>query len=60
MGHGTGFGYALWAIAQGLVIAMGCSEGFGSALWVVAQHLVMRYGPLRKTNYHSAELDNSF
>jgi hypothetical protein len=39
---------------------MGHSEEFGLALWAMAQHLVLRYGPERKTNYHSAELDNSF
>jgi hypothetical protein len=49
MGHSAGFGYALWAIAQGLVIpygplrkiwlsAMGPGAGFGYVLWAIAQN----------------------
>jgi hypothetical protein len=49
MGHGAGFGYALWAIAQDLVIrngllrriwlnAMGIGAAFGFVLWAVAQN----------------------
>ncbi len=60
--------FVIWPIAQDLVMRMGRvwlspmgrSEGFGSALWAMAQHLILRYGRLHKTNYHSAELDNSF
>jgi hypothetical protein len=49
MGHSAGFGYALWAIAQGLVIRYGpyrriqlsaicrCAA-FGYALWAIAQN----------------------
>jgi hypothetical protein len=29
MAHSAGFGYALWAVVQGLVSAMGRNEGFG-------------------------------
>jgi hypothetical protein len=39
---------------------MGHSKRYGQALWAVAQDFVMHYGPQRKTNYHSAELDSSF
>ncbi len=60
IGHGAGFCFALWAIAQGLVIrygqlrriwlsAMGCGAAFGYALLARAE-----------TNYHSAELDNCY
>jgi type IV secretory pathway TrbD component len=56
MGHSAGFGYALWAIAQGLVIrygpqrriwlsAMGCGAVFGYALWAIAQNQL----PKRRT-----------
>jgi type IV secretory pathway TrbD component len=49
MGYSARFGYALWAIAQALVIhygqwqrnwfsALGHGAGFGYALWAVAQN----------------------
>jgi hypothetical protein len=49
MGHSAGFGYALWAIAQGLgicygplrriwLIAMGRGAAFGYALWAIVQN----------------------
>jgi hypothetical protein len=40
MGH-----FALWAIAQDLVGAMGHSAGFGYPIWAVAKDFVKRYGP---------------
>jgi hypothetical protein len=49
MGNSAGFGYALWAIAQGLVIrygpqrriwlgATGRGAAFGYALWAIGQN----------------------
>ncbi len=49
MSHSAGFGYALWAIVQGLVIrygpkqriwlgAMGRGAAFVYALWAIAQN----------------------
>jgi hypothetical protein len=60
MGHSAGYGYVLWAMAQGLVIRHGLlrriylraishDAAFGYALWAIAQ-----------TNYLSTEPDNSF
>jgi hypothetical protein len=56
MGHNAGFGYALWTIAQGLVIhygpwwriwwsAIGRVTVFGDALWAIAQNQL----PQRRT-----------
>jgi hypothetical protein len=49
MGNSSGFNYALWAIAQGLVICYGlqrkswlnttgCGATFGNVLWAIAQN----------------------
>jgi hypothetical protein len=56
MGHSAGFGYALWAIAQAMIIRYGPWQkiwsratdhgaAFGYALWAIAQNQL----PQRRT-----------